>query len=167
MTGERAQPFSYWLITFDGTHLRRRRLERGLSQERLAYHSGVSLKTIQRIEKLPAASSRAGTQMSDDTVTKPRQHQARLPAGGRHRHSAHRSRPVPLQASLRTRPGGRKPPFPCHPRTTGLAHPRRQRRNRGWPARPAASPLKRWLPATPPCTSSPATGPARHEKDAG
>lgn len=61
MAGERVQPFPYWLITFDGTRLRRRRLERGLSQERLAYHSGVSLATIQRVEKLPAASCRAAT----------------------------------------------------------------------------------------------------------
>lgn len=57
----RAQPFPYWLVTFDGTRLRKRRLERGLSQDRLAFRSGVSLKTIQRVEKLPAASCRAST----------------------------------------------------------------------------------------------------------
>jgi len=51
-------PFPYWLVTFDGTGLRKRRLERGLSQDRLAFRSGVSLKTVQRVEKLPAASCR-------------------------------------------------------------------------------------------------------------
>lgn len=51
----RAQVFPYWLTTFDGTRLRQRRLERGLSQDRLAFRSGVSLKTIQRVEKLSAA----------------------------------------------------------------------------------------------------------------
>lgn len=57
----RAQPFPYWLVSFDGTQLRKRRLANGLSQNRLAYHSGVSLETIQRIEQLPAASCRATT----------------------------------------------------------------------------------------------------------
>lgn len=57
----RAQAFPYWLLSFDGTRLRKHRLERGLSQERLSYHSGVSLGTIQRIEQLPAASCRATT----------------------------------------------------------------------------------------------------------
>lgn len=71
----KAQAFPYWLITFDGTRLRKRRLERGLSQDRLAYHSGVSLKNIQRVEKLPAASCRAATlrqlaaALSDDPDT--------------------------------------------------------------------------------------------------
>jgi transcriptional regulator with XRE-family HTH domain len=47
--------FPYWIITFDGTRLRKQRRARGLSQERLAYRSGISLATIQRVEKLPAA----------------------------------------------------------------------------------------------------------------
>jgi transcriptional regulator with XRE-family HTH domain len=45
----------YWIVTFDGKRLRQRRLELGLSQERLSYRSGVSLGTIQRVERLPVA----------------------------------------------------------------------------------------------------------------
>lgn len=55
------QPFPYWIVTFDGIRLRQRRRERGLSQERLSHRSRVSLGTIQRIEKLPAASCHVGT----------------------------------------------------------------------------------------------------------
>lgn len=56
LTGSgRVTPFQYWLVTFDGTLLRRRRRERDMSQERLSYRSRVSLGTIQRIEKLSAA----------------------------------------------------------------------------------------------------------------
>lgn len=54
-------PVPYWLITFDGTLLRKRRRQRGLSQERLSYRSRVSLKTIQRVEKLPEATCHFGT----------------------------------------------------------------------------------------------------------
>lgn len=54
-------PFHYWLTTFDGTLLRTRRRQRGLSQERLSYRSSVSLRTIQRVEKLSAASCHFGT----------------------------------------------------------------------------------------------------------
>lgn len=57
----KAQPFPYWMITFDGTKLRQRRLQRNLSQERLAYRARVSLGTIQRVEKLAAASCHYGT----------------------------------------------------------------------------------------------------------
>lgn len=58
---DRVQPFPYWIVTFDGTRLRKHRRERELSQERLSYRSRVSLGTIQRIEKLPAASCHVGT----------------------------------------------------------------------------------------------------------
>lgn len=61
LAGATVTQFQYWLVTFDGTLLRRRRRERDLSQERLSYRSRVSLKTIQRIEKLPAASCHFGT----------------------------------------------------------------------------------------------------------
>lgn len=54
-------PLQYWLVSFDGTLLRRRRRDRDLSQERLAYRSRVTLKTIQRVEKLPVASCHFGT----------------------------------------------------------------------------------------------------------
>lgn len=61
MPRDSVQPFPYWLITFDGTRLRRCRLERGLAQDRLAYRSGVSLATIQRVEKLQVATCHFGT----------------------------------------------------------------------------------------------------------
>lgn len=54
-------PFQYWLVTFDGTLLRKRRRQRDLSQERLSYRSRVSLGTIQRVEKLAAATCHFGT----------------------------------------------------------------------------------------------------------
>lgn len=50
------RPFPYWTIAFDGRRLRQRRRERDLSQERLSHRSGVSLRTIQRVEQLPVAS---------------------------------------------------------------------------------------------------------------
>jgi transcriptional regulator with XRE-family HTH domain len=46
---------------FDGTRLRKRRRERDISQKRLSYRSRVSLSTIQRIEKLTAASCHVRT----------------------------------------------------------------------------------------------------------
>lgn len=61
----KAQPFACWLVIFDRTRLRKRRLERGLSQDRSAFRSGVSLKTIHRAERLPAASRRAATPRQD------------------------------------------------------------------------------------------------------
>jgi len=57
----RVTPFQYWMVTFNGDLLRKHRRERNLSQQRLAYRSRVSLKTVQRIEKLPAASCRFAT----------------------------------------------------------------------------------------------------------
>jgi transcriptional regulator with XRE-family HTH domain len=59
--GDSVRPFPYWIITFDGTRLRRQRRECGLSQERLSHRSGVSVGTIQRVEKLPAADCHVGT----------------------------------------------------------------------------------------------------------
>ncbi|HVB43628.1 MAG TPA: helix-turn-helix domain-containing protein [Streptosporangiaceae bacterium] len=59
--GGTVTPFAYWMVTFDGTLLRKRRRERGLSQERLAYRSRVSLGTIGRVEKLTAASCHIST----------------------------------------------------------------------------------------------------------
>lgn len=55
------RPFPYWIVTFDGTRLRKRRRDLDLSQDRLSYRSRVSLKTIQRIEKLTVASCHVGT----------------------------------------------------------------------------------------------------------
>ena len=43
------------------TRLSKQRRARGLSQERLSYKSGVSLRTITRVEKLPAADCHVGT----------------------------------------------------------------------------------------------------------
>lgn len=60
-SNDRVRPFPYWMATFDGRLLRQRRLERSLSQERLSYRSGVSLRTIQRVEKLSAATCHFGT----------------------------------------------------------------------------------------------------------
>src|SRR5260370_5681752 len=54
-------PVQYWLVTFNGKLLRRRRRERDLSQQRLSYRSRVSLGTIQRVEKLPVATCHFGT----------------------------------------------------------------------------------------------------------
>lgn len=51
----RAHAFPYWLVSIDGTMLRKHRRERELSQQRLSNRSRVSLGTIQRIEKQPAA----------------------------------------------------------------------------------------------------------------
>lgn len=55
------QAFPYWLVTFDGTLLRKVRRERELSQQWLANKSRVSLGTIQRIEKSRAASCHVNT----------------------------------------------------------------------------------------------------------
>jgi transcriptional regulator with XRE-family HTH domain len=58
---DRVQPFPYWLVTFDGTLLRKHRRDRELSQQRLSNRSRVSLGTIQRIEKRPAATCHVST----------------------------------------------------------------------------------------------------------
>ena len=61
MPGDRVQPFPYWLVTFDGTLLRKHRRERELSQQLLSNRSRVSLGTIQRIERQPAATCHVST----------------------------------------------------------------------------------------------------------
>lgn len=61
MPRDSVRPFQYWLITFDGTLLRKHRRERELSQQRLSDRSRVSLGTIQRIEKQPAATCHVST----------------------------------------------------------------------------------------------------------
>lgn len=61
MPGDRVQPFQYWLVTFDGTLLRKHRREREISQQRLSNRSRVSLGTVQRIEKQPAATCHVST----------------------------------------------------------------------------------------------------------
>lgn len=60
-TGDHVTAHQYWLVTFSGPALRTRRRARGLSQERLSYRSRVSLGTIQRVEKLSAATCHFGT----------------------------------------------------------------------------------------------------------
>lgn len=54
-------PHQYWLVTFDGTLLRKHRREREISQQRLANRSRVSLGTIHRLEKSQAASCHVNT----------------------------------------------------------------------------------------------------------
>lgn len=61
MPGDSGQPFPYWLVTFDGTLLRKHRRDRELSQQRLANRSRLSLGTIQRIEKRPSATCHVST----------------------------------------------------------------------------------------------------------
>ena len=43
----------YWIAVLDGQRLRQVRLQLGLSQERLAYHAGISATTIGRLERHP------------------------------------------------------------------------------------------------------------------
>lgn len=57
----RVQPLQYWLVTFDGTRLRKRRRDREMSQEWLSRRSRISLGTIQRVEKLTAATCHFAT----------------------------------------------------------------------------------------------------------
>jgi transcriptional regulator with XRE-family HTH domain len=45
----------------DGQRLRRLRNQHGLSQEQLATHAGISLTTIRRLERQPAAPCRGRT----------------------------------------------------------------------------------------------------------
>lgn len=61
MPGDRVRPHQYWLVTFDGTRLRKHRSEREISQQRLSDRSRVSLGTIQRIEKTAAATCHVST----------------------------------------------------------------------------------------------------------
>lgn len=55
------RPERYWITTFDGTLLREARLDRGLSQHRVAAKAGISLRTIVRLEGLTAATCHRAT----------------------------------------------------------------------------------------------------------
>jgi len=55
------KPYQYWLVTFDGKRMRKRRRDIEMSQGHLSYRSRVSLGTIQRLEQLPAATSHRTT----------------------------------------------------------------------------------------------------------
>jgi DNA-binding transcriptional regulator YiaG len=52
-----------WVVILDGDLVRRARREAGLSQERLAYKSGVSITTVGRLEResRPAVTSGPAT----------------------------------------------------------------------------------------------------------
>ena len=54
-------PPARWTTNLDGRTLRRLRHQHGLSQERLAYQSGISLTTIRRLERQAAAPCRTRT----------------------------------------------------------------------------------------------------------
>ena len=56
-----ARPPQPWTTTLDGRQLRRLRRQRGLSQEQLATHAGISLTTIRRLEHQPTAPCRSRT----------------------------------------------------------------------------------------------------------
>jgi DNA-binding XRE family transcriptional regulator len=50
-----------WAALLDGHRLRQARRQRGLSQEQLAAEAGISLTTMRRLERQPAASCRSRT----------------------------------------------------------------------------------------------------------
>ena len=50
-----------WTTILDGGRLRQLRRQHGLSQEQLATRAGISLTTIRRLERHPAAPCRART----------------------------------------------------------------------------------------------------------
>ena len=50
-----------WTTVLDGGRLRHLRTQRGLSQERLATHAGISLTALRRLERQPAAPCRTRT----------------------------------------------------------------------------------------------------------
>jgi transcriptional regulator with XRE-family HTH domain len=50
-----------WTTILDGRQLRQLRRQHGLSQEQLATHAGISLTTIRRLERQPAAPCRCRT----------------------------------------------------------------------------------------------------------
>jgi len=50
-----------WTTIVDGGRLRQLRRQHGLSQEQLATHAGISLTTIRRLERQPAAPCRGRT----------------------------------------------------------------------------------------------------------
>lgn len=61
MTAQTSRPGWRWFTVLDGHQLRQLRREHGLSQERLAAAAGISLTTIRRLERQPAAPSRSRT----------------------------------------------------------------------------------------------------------
>ena len=50
-----------WTTILDGRRLRQLRRQHGVSQEQLADHAGISLTTIRRLERQPAAPCRCRT----------------------------------------------------------------------------------------------------------
>lgn len=56
-----SRPGERWFTVVDGRRLRRLRNQRGLSQEQLATHAGISLTTLRRLERQPAAPCRSRT----------------------------------------------------------------------------------------------------------
>jgi transcriptional regulator with XRE-family HTH domain len=50
-----------WTTVLDGTRLRHLRRQHGLSQEQLASQAGISLTTMQRLERQPTAPCRCRT----------------------------------------------------------------------------------------------------------
>ena len=72
LTGsDRVTPFQYWMVTVDGKLLGKRRRERNMSQQWLSHRAGVSLGTIQRVEKLSAASCHRRTLQQLASVLSP------------------------------------------------------------------------------------------------
>lgn len=60
-TTQSSHPGRRWLTVLDGGRLRHLRTQRGLSQERLATHAGISLTALRRLERQPAAPCRTRT----------------------------------------------------------------------------------------------------------
>jgi transcriptional regulator with XRE-family HTH domain len=56
-----AHPSQRWLTVVDGRWLRQLRRQHGLSQEQLATSAGISLTTMRRLERQPAAPCRTRT----------------------------------------------------------------------------------------------------------
>jgi transcriptional regulator with XRE-family HTH domain len=56
-----SRPGRRWFTVVDGRRLQRLRRQRGLSQEQLAGQAGISLTTVARLERQPAAPCRTRT----------------------------------------------------------------------------------------------------------
>ena len=61
MTTTTSRPGQQWLTVLDGHRLRHLRHQHGLSQEQLASQAGISLTTMRRLERQPAAPCRCRT----------------------------------------------------------------------------------------------------------